>query len=406
MKFANKTALAGLALCSGITASAWDLKLSENHTVQFHGFASQGALASTDYDYLGKTTETSGKFGELGVNATYSPFARTRISLQGFAFTVGEVGEYKPFLDYAQVDYSFSDAFGVRAGRIRRPEGIYNHIQDVDLARTSVLLPQGMYDARYRDFSASIDGGSLYGTVGLGKGGDLSYEVYGGAVGLSEKGGIARLLQDSFSSPVTSYDSVNGFPQAGVQLWWNTPLDGFRVGAAVTKAFGFSYDYNLNLPPAMGGGFYRAHTDALKQHYSLEYAWNNWTFQAEYLFQVYKNHSDLNGTTISYTQTPNDSWYVGASYRATSWMEIGTYYSETYADTRNRHGSGTATPSNAYQKDLTLSLRFDPTAWWIVKLEGHYIHGTSLLQNTANNPVAARNDDGWFMFAAKTTFSF
>ena len=62
------------------------------------------------------------------------------------------IAEYDLVLDYAQVEYTFSDMFGVRAGRIRRPVGIYNHIQDVDLARTFVLLPQGMYDARWRDF--------------------------------------------------------------------------------------------------------------------------------------------------------------------------------------------------------------------------------------------------------------
>ena len=33
------------------------------------------------------------------------------------------------------------DYLGLRGGRIRRPQGIYNTVVDVDLARTSILLP-------------------------------------------------------------------------------------------------------------------------------------------------------------------------------------------------------------------------------------------------------------------------
>ena len=82
-----------------------------------------------------------------------------------------------------------------------------------------------------------------------------------------------------------------------------------------------------------------------------------------------------------------------------SWFEVGSYYGEHYANVDARDAN-----SDSFQKDLALSFRFDPTDWWIFKLEGHYIRGTSLLYNNAGNPT--RDDDGWFLFAAKTTFSF
>jgi hypothetical protein len=200
-----------------------DLILGKLPPITFHGFASQGFLASTTYNYLGKTRDGSFEFSEFGVNAAIQPFARTRVAAQAFIFDVGNVGEYNIALDYALVDYSFCQQFGMRAGRIRRPEGIYNSIQDIDLARTWVILPQGMYDARFRDFSASIDGGSLYGDLGLKQAGSLSYEFYGGMVNLSEQGGIARMLQDTLRNPPTQYIRVNGFPAAGLQLWWTPP---------------------------------------------------------------------------------------------------------------------------------------------------------------------------------------
>jgi hypothetical protein len=61
-------------------------------------------------------------------------------------------------------------------------------------------------------------------------------------------------------------------------------------------------------------------------------------------------------------------------------------------------------PSDAYQKDVALSFRFDPKPWWVLKLEGHCIHGTALLYDSADNPK--RNGDRWYMLALKTTFSF
>jgi hypothetical protein len=386
MKRTQTTALAGLALLTGLTSHAWDLKLSENHTVQFHGFASQGYLKSSEYNYLGKTEDGSFEFTELGLNATYSPFARTRIAVQGFAFDVGNVGDLVPFLDYASIDYTFNDYVGVRAGRVRRPAGIYNHIQDVDLARTTILLPQGIYDARWRDFSTSIDGGVLYGNLSLGKAGDLSYEGYVGFMNISDEGGVARVVENGLPAfPNTGLDGFNRSLMVGGQLWWNTPLSGLRAGLSLGQVFDFSYDFHV-----FGGAMSSAYQDIPYRQLSLEYLWNSWTFQTEY---------------YSYTAGASrpEAWYASAAYRFNKWFEAGAYYTEYFANARNRDAGGAPT---AWQKDAALSLRFDATDWWIIKLEGHYIHGTALLNDNANNPPASQNRDGWFMLAAKTTFSF
>src|SRR5471032_2564521 len=113
--------------------------------LEFHGFVSQGFLATTRYNYLGDNTKGgSFQFTEAGLNVSMNPFPRVRITAQGFLYDVGDFGKYQPFLDYASVEYVFNDYIGLRAGRIRCPRGIYNDIQDVDLARTFVLLPQGI----------------------------------------------------------------------------------------------------------------------------------------------------------------------------------------------------------------------------------------------------------------------
>jgi hypothetical protein len=399
---------------SGIHFEGTDLHIGSVPPISFHGFLSQGFLYSTDYDYLGKTKDGSFEFTEVGVNLSVNPFNKTRIAVQGFAFDVGDVGNLVPFLDYASIEYTFSDEIGLRAGRVRRAGGIYNHIQDVDLARTSVLLPQGIYDARWRDFSTSIDGGVLFGNISLGNAGSLSYEAFAGISNLDkDEGGVARWITDGSPGAV-----VTDFEQplyVGGQLWWNTPVTGLRVGANIGNMFDFGFHLNTPVSPVGPFGPIQAisHSsgDVLFQLYSLEYLWNSWTFQAEYYTwkydgtlatDVYSGSVPVQPTSTG-TQTVNpDAWYVSAAYRFNHWLEVGTYYTQYTADV----GTGQTDSPNSYQNDWALSFRFDPTDWWIIKVEGHLIEGTALLRDEANNPSASRTTDPWYMLALKTTVSF
>ncbi|MGO8763763.1 MAG: hypothetical protein ACLQSR_01350 [Limisphaerales bacterium] len=383
-----------LAACS---AKAYELNINTNlPPIDFHGFASQGFLYSDDYNYLGDTTRGSFLFTEAGLNAAFNPFPRTRIAAQGFAYDVGQnVGKYDVVLDYASVEYTFNDYVGIRAGRIRRPEGIYNSIQDIDLARTFILLPQGIYDCRWRDFYVSLDGGELFGTIPMHKAGDLSYEVYCGYVNPQTDGGLGEKLNNIYSGidstipyPPARFHlaSFNPMPQGGLQLWWDTPLDGFRVGAMI----GDNWDFEPVTVNAAGASTVNYASVPFAQG-SLEYVWKNWTFQSEYF--TYR-------VTQSVGSDLDESWYIDASYRFNKWAQAGVYYTESYNDV------GHMSDPTQFQKDAALALRFDPTSWWIFKIEGHCIHGTGLLNDDAINPITNQNDRLWFMLALKTTVSF
>jgi hypothetical protein len=85
---------------------AADLKLFGTNMppLSFHGFVSQGFLATTKYNFLDNDTKSgSFRFTEAGLNVSMNPFPRTRISAQGFLYDVGQAGKYQPFLDYASV---------------------------------------------------------------------------------------------------------------------------------------------------------------------------------------------------------------------------------------------------------------------------------------------------------------
>jgi hypothetical protein len=386
---------------------AYDLVLSTNTpAISFHGFASQGYLLTSDYNYLANDTRNgSFQFSEFGLNAAMNPFPKTRIAVQGFDFDVGNVGQYDPILDYALIEYTYNDEVGLRAGRIRRPGGIYNDIQDIDLARTFVLLPQGLYDARWRDWSCGLDGGELFGEIPLRKAGSLSYAAYGGFVSMADNGGVARYVANANDAQVEGIDTAPAF---GGQIWYNTPVDGLRVGASISylSDFGFTANSTTEIPispTVFVPGFVNSHTvgNVLLQQYSVEYLWRSWTFQAEY--QTYDftgwSHAQVSvpavraefNRLVSMEDNP-EAWYAAVSYRFNKWVEAGTYYTMWDA-------------AGLKQNDLALSLRLDLRSWWVFKIEGHYLEGTGLLRDSADNPQVD-NNSGWFMLAVKTTFSF
>ena len=53
------------------------------------------------------------------------------------------------------------------------------------------------------------------------------------------------------------------------------------------------------------------------------------------------------------------------AYRLRPWLTPGVYYSALYPNVDDRDGR------DAYQHDLAATLRFDITANWLFKLEGH-----------------------------------
>ena len=394
-RLASVLLLTPLAAFTAGQLEAADLNLfgTNGPAVEFHGFASQGFLASSDYNYLGDTSHGSFRFTEAGLNASVDPFPRTRISAQAFTFDVGDAGDYDLVLDYAQAQYTFNEWLGVRAGRIRRPEGIFNEIQDVDLAYTWVLVPQGVCNSRWRDMYLSVDGGEFFGTLPMSKAGSMSYEFYYGLQRPQLDGGFA--IQKENLPPDIKLAWINSPWLGGGQLWWNAPWNGLRVGAALNLDQDLTF-VNVNGRRSVGS--------PLTQRYSLEYFWKSWTFQGEYFTSRVMYQNSGGGQPDSVKLIDPDGWFASAAYRFNRWLETGAYYTEYYPDKNDRNGAALAAPSDGCQKDAAVALRFDPTSWWIFKIEGHHINGTGQLFDNVANP--ARGDNGWWMLAVKTTVSF
>ncbi len=149
-------------LCVGLL---FQQNTAQAQEVDVHGFISQGYLKSTGNNFLANTKYGTWEFTEIGINFGSYVTDELRIGMQLFARDLGALGNMDLELDWALGDYTVNDYLGIRVGRIKTPYGLYGETQDVDLVRTSILLPQSVYYLALRDILISFNGISLYGNI-------------------------------------------------------------------------------------------------------------------------------------------------------------------------------------------------------------------------------------------------
>ncbi len=152
---------------------------------------------------------------------------------------------------------------------------------------------------------------------------------------------------------------------------------------------------------------------------SIEVALNPITFSAEFR-QTNSDiifHIDLSGIPIPLpVDWYQQGYYASLSYRMADSWELGLRYSMHWDDANDRDGKGNAgsplinqlrligRPAHeAWQRDITLSIRHDIFEDWIVKLEGHYMNGTAASAYGSGSGPGAKD---WFLGAVKTSYAF
>lgn len=368
-------------------AAAATLSLREDvPDLEVHGFVSQGFLLTSANDYLAKSSRGSFEFSEAGLNFTLPATDRLRLGLQLFSRRLGPTGDYRAVLDWYYLDYRWRDWLGVRAGRVKLPFGLYNDISDTDTARTAVLLPQSIYPTQNRDFLLAQTGMEIYGYAGLGSAGGLDYSLYGGTIFLD--------VRPQPGSALTILDLDVPFV-VGARVLWGPPVDGLRLGGSVQV---LRLDTDLLVPGASGSVTVRI--PATLWVASAEYAHRDLLLAAEYSRWLVKTESS-NPAVIPEGSTISERAYALASYRVSPWLQAGAYYSLLFPNVDHRTGR------ESVQHDVALTLRFDVESYWLIKVEGHYMHGTAGLSSTlnGNRPLSALVPD-WALFVVKTTAYF
>lgn len=354
--------------------------------IEIHGFLSQGYFRSSANNVLGQSETGSFAFGEAGINFTHALTDRMSFGLQLFSETMGTRGRFQTRADWFQLDYRFADWFGLRAGKVKLPFGLYNDIADIDAARVPILLPQSVYPVENRNFLLAQSGAEAYGFLDLKSAGTIDYRIYGGTIVLDiEQPASAPFRIRQVSTPYL----------AGTRVLWETPLDGLRIGPSVQALRldadlfypAVTQDVNVNLPALLWVGSAEYSRDDLQL--SIEYSrWRVTTTSSR-------------PALFPESRVTSERAYAMATYRMAEWLQVGSYVSRLIPNVSDRRGR------DSKGDDLAATLRFDINPYWLVKLEGHAISGTAGLSPDLNagKPPAALHER-WGLFLIKTTAYF
>jgi hypothetical protein len=246
------------------------------------------------------------------------------------------------------------------------------------------LLPDSIYEERYREATLTSKGVGIYGTLP----GHLDYQLVYGVLTIPSDGGVVQFIEQSF--PGTNIDDIDVDPGFTGELFWDTPLEGLRVGYTYTEV---EFELTVNrvlLVPA----------EVEYNIFSVEYTYENFMISAEF------NDSE---TIYAGDKEDGELYYVMTTYRFTGWFELGLYYSVSYPDKDDKNGKEAEAAGDpketTYLKDFALSTRFDVNEFWTVKLEFHLMDGLSGV-NYSESDDPNDPDPDWTLFAAKVSYSF
>ncbi|BCS96508.1 hypothetical protein DSLASN_21400 [Desulfoluna limicola] len=417
--------LAGfLIFLSAQAAGAYELGSTGN--INIHGFISQGYLQTTDNNFFGPTEDGSFQFNERGINFSADVSDRLRVGLQFFSRDFGSLGDNEVTIDWAFADYTLTEWANFKAGKIKMPQGLYNTTRDVDMLRTSILLPQSVYNEGWRDSINAMDGFEFYGYAPAGVVGSFEYHTQIGVNKFKDDGPEMRLLEDQF--PVAWGVDVdnNHVDRTYVGSFiWEAPLEGLRMGAS---GWQMSFDADIT-----------GYSPVTSQPDSdiIDVTQTGWTTSLEYSIGDLVLSTEYNRINYEFDAPKfipggmdfdSEGYYGMATYRFCDWFEMGTYYSEYYSNTDDKDGKDAVAKWNAYGgmaggyppgqehraylKDLALSLRFDITENWILKVEGHQMKGAAIMLNSDGNTAVYSGVMGpayekdWQLYTAKVSFSF
>jgi predicted porin len=289
------------------------------------------------------------------------------IGAQVYARDIGRLGAGKPQLDWAYADYKVRDWLGFRGGKVKTPLGLYNDTQDMEFLHPWVLLPQSTYPTALRSLTIAHTGGDIYGTIGLGRAGSVSYQAYGGTQPVDMQGGYLYVLQNLGYKNVT-YSGI----EAGYDVRWKTPIKGFLAGMSYMWA---DNPLGANVPVAPGV-FLPATGNYKPQQYAGygEYRRKGWTLAAEFRPLSAFTTSAIAGRAMPNRNAETTDYYVSVAYRFTKWLELGTYNSRYQYNATAVPLLGLAA-NDTHVDDQAVTVRFDPMKHWDFKIEEHFMNG-------------------------------
>ena len=373
--------------------SPWD-------RLQVHGFASQGAVNTSDNRFFGDSINSSFDFTEVGVNTSLYWHPAILLSAQLLSRHTGDLYDGTPALDYALVDITFASSIthklGLRTGRIKNPLGLYNETRDVPFTHPGIFLPQVVYYDKVRNLMLASDGAMFYGHL-YGATGNFSLTLGGGRAVIDENVEWAY-LGNNFDGDLES-NGLTGL----VSLWYTTLDDRLKLGLSGAM-LSMQFDPGSQSPLTAGA------TDLIYWIASVQYNAEDWSLSAEYAREPLEWHGY--GPLNPNHKGTGEGYYLQGVYRLCPDLELLLSYQEGFADRKDRDGirqsaltGGLSPPFNSFSRIWTTGLRWDINRYWMVRAEYQWHHGTFIL-SPRENPDPGQLQEDWSLFALQAAFRF
>jgi hypothetical protein len=241
-----------------------------------------------------------------------------------------------------------------------------------------------VYPLQGRNFLFAQTGFELYGFARSRLAGALDYRLFLGTIFIDP----AILIPAGSTVQL----QLNVRYVGGGRVFWETPIEGLRLGVSVLAV-------HMDVAAFASGMRFPITNQSLLAVGSAEYAIRRLIVSAEYSRWHTNQESPLPTSNFSGT---SERSYAMVTYRATAWLQPAVYYALHFPNVDMRD----AGPA-ARQHDVALSLRFDVTAHWIVKAEGHFMEGTAGLGAPLSiTPPPTNPAQHWGVFLLKTTGYF
>ena len=379
--------------CAAITAYADGLQLPES--LQIHGFLSQAVLRTTQNNFFGDSKDSfSPEFRELGLNASWQATPSLRTALQLVSRDAGRTDDSNIRVDFALMDYTLSSTatnlFGIRAGRVPTPLGLYNETRDVASLRPSILLPQGIYFDINRNLALSADGGYIYNEHRTDSG-DFLLKI-GGVYPRTDDPDFKRSIVGDFPG------EMNGEPS--LVSWLGYEWGGGTLRLAATYA-DFNSDFRPdNIPGNLQSGSFRFNPLIL----SFQYNGEKLSLTSEYAWRRARV-TDFGYPNVDFT---GNSYYVQGIYRLWPNVEALVRYDQLIWNNSDRDGkqfeaAGLGPSYSRFAKDWTFGLGWYITPSLLLRAEYHRINGTGWL-STLENPQGTHQN--WNLYAVQISYTF
>ncbi len=363
---------------------------------QVHGFGAQGFALSEGNNAVGDSTADGNyQYYELGLNGRVDLGYGFSLSAQELVRRSGSQDDGDLRLDYGFADYRTalgrSFDFGLRAGRVKNPFGLFNETRDLVFARPGIILPSVYFESLgTRSLLFSSDGVQMNAGWSYGE----HYLSFDATAALNRDLNSDERRNFFGNAPIPGTIRLTDFYVARLMSDWSAGI--VKLAASYLTA-------DLLYVPGPGdpfSGSLAADIYLLSARYSGE----RLAVTGEYQLAVSK------GSFGQPLESKSDGVYLQADYRfAHNWTATARF-DASFSDRNDRSGENctdNGAPSDrhgCFTLDAVAGVNWQPDEHWGVWGEFHVMDGYSNISSSEN--AGRTPDPHWNLLLLMAAYRF